>query len=98
MLKYAHKGFPRLPPNVVAPTTAAGLMEEYAKVDSVAIYKTEYESFYTMFNLSSNLDSSANTDYIQYALVSEFQTNLYYHMAKWNMVRNWSLLCTILTV
>ena len=69
MLKYAHKGFPRLPPNLPIPTTAVGLMNAYASMDNVAIYRTEYESFYSMFNLTSNFDSAANTDNIQYALV-----------------------------
>ncbi|KAJ8738029.1 hypothetical protein PYW08_000624 [Mythimna loreyi] len=74
MLKYAQKGFPRLPPNVNTPTTAAGLMAAYASVDNVQIYSAEYETFYTMFNLTSNLDSSANTDNIQYALSSTMLT------------------------
>lgn len=72
MLKYAYMGLPRLPPNFGEPTTAAGLMAAYATVDNVRIYRKEYESFYSMFNLSSNFDSSANTDNIQYALVRIF--------------------------
>lgn len=70
MLKYAHKGFPRLPKSAGTPTTAAALIAAYSNVDNIHIYKTETESFYRMFNLSSNLGTSANTDNIQYALVS----------------------------
>lgn len=74
MLKYAHKGFPRLPECAGTPTTAAALIAAYSNVDNIYIYKTETESFYRMFNLSSNLGTSANTDNIQYALSSTMLT------------------------
>uniref|UniRef100_A0A2A4J7W7 SET domain-containing protein n=1 Tax=Heliothis virescens TaxID=7102 RepID=A0A2A4J7W7_HELVI len=70
LLKYAHKGLPRLPEGAGVPTTAAKLLAEYDKLDKVDIYKKEYSSFYCMFGLSSNFKSSANTDNIQYSLTS----------------------------
>ncbi|XP_047040235.1 SET and MYND domain-containing protein 4-like isoform X2 [Helicoverpa zea] len=74
MLKYASRGLPKLPEGSIVPTTAAALLAEYDKVDTIAVFKKEYPTFYRMYSLSSNLDSSANTDNIQYALTSTMLT------------------------
>lgn len=74
MLKFAHKGLPKLPESAEIPTTAAQLLERYSQVDKIDIYKKDTDSFYRMFNLMTNEETSVNSDLVQYSVVRYLNT------------------------